>query len=99
MAELKTLRAKERLPLVRPGNTAFDGLYQVPTLDEVVDLARRSRSCTGRPVGVAPETKHPTYFRTAGLPLEKRLLRVLEGNGYGDAERSRTSSRASRPAT
>jgi len=86
LAELKTLRAKERLPLVRPGNTAFDGLYQVPTLDEVVDLARRSRSCTGRPVGVAPETKHPTYFRTAGLPLEKRLLRVLEGNGYGDAE-------------
>ncbi len=86
LAELRTLRAKERLPAVRPANTAFDGLYPIPTLDEVVDLARRSRSCSGHPVGVAPETKHPTYFASIGLTLDNRLLKVLDGNGYGDAE-------------
>jgi glycerophosphoryl diester phosphodiesterase len=56
LAELKTLRAIERLPQVRPQNTAFNGLYQVPTLDEVIDLARHSISCQGAPIGVYPET-------------------------------------------
>ena len=81
LAELRTLRAKERLPLIRPQNTAYDGLYPIPTLSEVFDLARHSRTCTGRPVGVAPETKHPTYFADAGLPLEERLVEELERAG------------------
>ncbi len=81
LAELRTLRAVERLPLVRPTNTAFDGLYPVPTLAEVLDLARHSRTCSGEPVGVAPETKHPTYFASIGLPLEKPLLRALKQAG------------------
>jgi glycerophosphoryl diester phosphodiesterase len=85
LAELKTLRAKERLPSVRPANTAFDGLYQIPTLDEVVDLARHSRSCSGKRVGVYPETKHPTYFASIGLAMEDRLLEVLESNDYDRA--------------
>ena len=76
LAELKTLRAKERLPAVRPANTAFDGLYQVPTFQEVIDLAMR------RHVGIYPETKHPTYFRLIGLPLEKLLVQTLRANGY-----------------
>jgi glycerophosphoryl diester phosphodiesterase len=76
LAELKTLRAKERLPAVRPANTAFDGLYQVPTFQEVIDLAKR------RHVGIYPETKHPTYFRSIGLPLEGPLVRTLRANGY-----------------
>jgi glycerophosphoryl diester phosphodiesterase len=59
---------------------AFDGLYQVPTFDEVVDLARRSRTCDGDPVGVYPETKHPSYFDSIGLSLEERLLAVLAAN-------------------
>ncbi len=83
LAELKTLRAIERIPTTRPGNTAFNGLYQVPTFDEVLDLARRSRTCGGRPVGVYPETKHPTYCASIGLPLEAELVRVLGDNGYG----------------
>ena len=74
LAELRTLRAIERLPDVRPQNTAFNGLYVIPTLDEVVDLARRSRTCDGKPVGVYPETKHPTYFDSIGLSLEEPLL-------------------------
>ncbi len=80
LADLKTLRTKERLAAVRPANTAFDGLYQIPTLDEVVDLARHSRSCSGKPVAVYPETKHPTYFAAIGLAMEDRLLQDLESN-------------------
>jgi glycerophosphoryl diester phosphodiesterase len=84
LAELKTLRAKERIPAVRPANTVFDGLYEIPTFDEVVDLARHSRTCDGRPVGVYPETKHPSYFDSVGLSLEEPLLQVLDANGYGN---------------
>lgn len=84
LAELKTLRAKERLPAVRPANTAFDGLYEVPTFDEVLDLARHSVSCDGKPVGVYPETKHPTYFDSLGLSLEEPLVAQLAANGLDD---------------
>jgi glycerophosphoryl diester phosphodiesterase len=76
LAELKTLRAKERLPAIRPGNTAFDGLYEVPTLQEVIDLANRYG------VGIYPETKHPTYFDSIGLSLEEPLVATLRANGW-----------------
>lgn len=88
LAELKTLRARERLPLVRPQNTAFDGLYEIPTFDEVLDLARHSVTCDGRQVGVYPETKHPTYFDSVGLSLEEPLLAQLRANGL-DHRRAR----------
>ena len=78
LAELRTLRARERLPELRPANTAYDGLYQIPTLAEVFDLARHSRTCTGKPVGVAPETKHPSYFAGLGLALEEPLVAELD---------------------
>ncbi len=86
LAELRTLRAKERLPQVRPQNTPFDGLYLIPTLDEVLDLARNSRTCDGAPVGVYPETKHPTYFDSVGLSLEEPLVRELRHNGFDRAD-------------
>jgi glycerophosphoryl diester phosphodiesterase len=76
LAELKTLRAMERIPQLRPDNTAFDGLYEIPTLQEVIDLAKRED------VGVYPETKHPTYFDTVGLSLEEPLVETLTANGY-----------------
>ncbi|MDR7184118.1 glycerophosphoryl diester phosphodiesterase [Microbacterium trichothecenolyticum] len=84
-AELRTLRAKERLPQTRPANTAFDRLYAIPTLDEVMDLARHSVSCDGRPVGVYPETKHPSYFDSIGLSLEEPLVAALKANGLDRA--------------
>jgi glycerophosphoryl diester phosphodiesterase len=87
LAELRTLRAKERIPMTRPQNVVFDGRYQVPTFEEVVDLARRSRRCDGGPVGVYPETKHPSYFDSVGLSLEDEVVHVLETNGY-DRRRS-----------
>jgi glycerophosphoryl diester phosphodiesterase len=76
LAELKTLRAVERLPDLRPANTAFDGLFQIPTFQEVIDLAKQEH------VGIYPETKHPTYFRSEGLPLEEKLVSILKQNGY-----------------
>jgi glycerophosphoryl diester phosphodiesterase len=86
LAELRTLRAKERIPGTRPANTAFEGLYQIPTLDEVLDLARHSRTLDGRPVAVAPETKHPTYFDSVGLSLEERLVAALGADGLDRAD-------------
>jgi glycerophosphoryl diester phosphodiesterase len=76
LQELKTLRAEERIPDIRPQNTAFNGLYEIPTLQEVIDLARR------RGVGIYPETKHPTYFDDIGLSLEEPLVSALKANGY-----------------
>lgn len=88
LAELRTLRAVERIPDVRPANSVFDGRYEIPTFDEVLDLARRSTTCDGRPVGVYPETKHPTYFDSVGLSLEEPLVAALKENGL-DGPRAR----------
>ena len=75
LAELKTLRAKERIPELRPRNTLYNGRYEIPTFQEVIDLAER---LSDEAVGIYPETKHPTYFRTIGLPLEKPLVARAE---------------------
>jgi glycerophosphoryl diester phosphodiesterase len=81
LAELKTLRAKERIPDIRQHNTIYDGRYPVPTFQEVVDLAKRLSRELHREIGIYPETKHPTYFRKQGLALEPRLVDVLNRNG------------------
>lgn len=86
LAELRTLRAKERIPALRPQSTAFDGLYPVPTLAEVLDLARHSETCDGKQVGVYPETKHPTYFDAVGLSLEEPLVAALRDAGLDSRE-------------
>ena len=79
LAELKTLRATERLPF---RSHAYDGREPIPTLDEVLDLvARRSRE-TGRRIGVYPETKHSSYFRSIGRPLEEPLIAALARRGW-----------------
>src|SRR5262245_34663232 len=75
LAELKQLRAVERLPGVRQRNTLYNGLFQVPTFQEVLDLRARLSRELGREIGVYPETKHPTYFRSIGLDLEPPLVR------------------------
>ena len=78
LVELKTLRAKERLPLVRPDNTRYDGRFEIPTFAEVLRLVQKMEKRTGRTVGVAPETKHPTYFDSIGLSLEEPMLGTLK---------------------
>ncbi|MDD9347349.1 glycerophosphodiester phosphodiesterase [Mumia sp.] len=82
--ELKTLRAKERISHLRPGCTAYDGWYEVPTLDEILDLAEVAATQYGRRVDVYPELKSSTYFRDRGLPLEEPLLRTLRERGLDD---------------
>ncbi|MCY7395185.1 MAG: glycerophosphodiester phosphodiesterase [Nocardioides sp.] len=77
LAELKTLRAVERLPLARPGNTVHDGRFEVPTFEEILTLAREASRRTGREIGVYPETKYPSYFAGLGLGLENPLLAAL----------------------
>jgi len=83
LAELKTLRARERLPRLR--GTRFDRAFEVPTLDEVLDLVAEANVRLGRTgrrrVGVYPETKHPSYFASIGLSLEPRLLAALRRHG------------------
>jgi glycerophosphoryl diester phosphodiesterase len=81
LAELKTLRAKERIPDLRQRNTIYDGRYQVPTFQEVIDLAKRLSRELHRQIGIYPETKHPTYFRKQGLALEPKLVDALNRNG------------------
>lgn len=80
LAELKRLRARERLPQLRPDNTRYDGRESIPTFQEVIDLARREGARRGREVGLYPEMKHPGHFRAAGLALEPRLLDALRRN-------------------
>lgn len=75
LAEIKTLRAKERLEL---RSHAYDGKCQVPTFDEVLDLIATVRRTTGKTIGVYPETKHPTYFRSINLPIEEPLVATLK---------------------
>ena len=81
LKELKTLRAKERLPDIRPNNTKYDGKFEIPTFQEVLDLRARLSRKLHRQIGVYPETKHPTYFRSIGLPLEPKLVSTLNRNG------------------
>jgi glycerophosphoryl diester phosphodiesterase len=79
LVELKTLRARQ--PMVER-DQSHNGKYAIPTLREVLDLARSEGARTGRTVGVYPETKHPTYHVSAGLALEDRLLALLASYGY-----------------
>ena len=81
LAELKTLRAKERLPQVRPESASYDGRYQVPTFEEVLELRERLSARHGREIGVIPEIKHPTYFDSIGLSMEERVVELLDEHG------------------
>lgn len=79
LAELQTLRARERLPF---RSHEFDGRFAVPTFDEVLALVDERSQATARTIGVYPEIKHPGYFRVIGLPLEGRLLEALTRRGH-----------------
>ncbi len=82
LAELKTLRARERLPQLRAANVVYDGQFEVPTLAEIIDLVKARGAETGRRIGLYPETKHPAYFLALGLPLEEPLVAALGAAGY-----------------
>ncbi len=97
LVELKTLRARERIADLRPANARFDGQFEIPTLDEILDLvhgadvvrahsARARHEPPPRRIGVYPETKHPSYFSRIGLGLEEPLLETLDRHDYAGRE-------------
>jgi glycerophosphoryl diester phosphodiesterase len=82
LAELKTLRAIERLPKLRPQNAALDGHFDIVTWYEMIDYAAAESLARGRRIGLVPELKHSTYFRSIGMPLEDRFLDSLKQHIY-----------------
>ena len=93
LAELKTLRARERLPELRAANARYDGQFEVPTFDEVLELVAEAEAqraaqarVAGLPpparIGIYPETKHPSYFAQRGLQFDEPLLESLSRHGY-----------------
>ncbi|MBX9690012.1 MAG: glycerophosphodiester phosphodiesterase [Candidatus Obscuribacterales bacterium] len=85
-AELKTLRAKERLPELRQRNTIYNGLYEIPSFQEIMDLVKRKNKEKQKRIGVYIEAKHPSYFRSLKLSPEKKIVEILEKNGYKNGE-------------
>ncbi|WP_121117507.1 glycerophosphodiester phosphodiesterase family protein [Croceibacterium ferulae] len=86
LAELRTLRARERIPQLRPANARFDGLYQIPTLAEIIALVRAREAETGRTIGLVPEIKHPGFLLTQGHDIAALAAAELAGAGYSDAD-------------
>lgn len=87
LAELRTLRAKERIPAIRPANARHNGLYQVPTLEEIVKLVRAKEAETGRRIGLYPEIKHPTFLlEEAGIDMVDLLLKEFRDLGVNAAD-------------
>jgi glycerophosphoryl diester phosphodiesterase len=84
LEELKTLRAIERLPFRAQ---VYNGVFQVPTLEEIIDLVNQVEEQTGRKIGIYPETKHPTYHDAVGLSLEEPLIETLTNKNFTDPER------------
>src|SRR3546814_14091599 len=68
--------------LLRPGNTAYDGRFEVPTLAEIIALAKRESTARRRTISIYPETKHPSYFASIGHPIEARLVEQLKPAGW-----------------
>ncbi len=84
LAEIKTLRAIERLSF---REHSFDGAYQIPTLDEIIDLVKQVEKDTGKKIGIYPETKHPTYFADKGYNTSQLLIDTLKKDNFTDPSR------------
>jgi len=88
LEEIRTLRAKERVPALRPANTRFNGLYQVPTFADVVKLVRAKEAETGRTIGLYPELKHPTFMlEEAGIDMVDLVLKELREQGLEPSDK------------
>lgn len=85
LAEIKTLRAIERIPATRPGNARMDGAFQVPTFQEIIDLVKSLQISQRRIIGIYPEIKHSTHFKNLGLAMEGLVVSTFHNNGYRSA--------------
>lgn len=79
LQEIKKLRAKERLDF---RDHSFDGKFEVPTLTEILKLVKAESKKYKKNIGLYPETKHPSYFKSIGLPLEESLIKELKKYGF-----------------
>jgi glycerophosphoryl diester phosphodiesterase len=79
LREIKTLRAVQTFP-ERPQR--FNGKFEIPTLKEIIALVKRESRKRDRTIGIYPETKHPTFHKDEGLPLEGRLVAILDRAGW-----------------
>nr|WP_314468613.1 glycerophosphodiester phosphodiesterase [uncultured Novosphingobium sp.] len=82
LAEIKTLRAVERLGAMRPESKSYDGQFQLLTLEEIADFVAAESAARGRKIGLIPEIKHSTYFAGIGLPQEQRFLDRVAASHY-----------------
>ena len=82
LVELKKLRAIERLGTIRTWNNQYNGLYQIPTFEEVIELVAAESAAIGRPIGLVPEIKHSTYHQSIGLKMEDRFIDILRAHPY-----------------
>nr|WP_239479203.1 glycerophosphodiester phosphodiesterase [Lichenicola cladoniae] len=82
LGELKTLRARERMPLIRPRNARYDGMFDIPTFEEIIDFVAAESAARGREIGLIPELKSTPFFRSAGLPTEDVFVRIIGAHRY-----------------
>ncbi|CAH2099841.1 unnamed protein product [Euphydryas editha] len=82
LAEIKTLRAVEPLPLIRPGNARLDKAYEIPTFQEIIDLVKALEVSENRTIGIYPELKNGLYFQRLGLAMEEKVVEIFHKNGY-----------------
>lgn len=82
LAELKTLRARERLPRLRPQNTRYNGHFDIPTFEEVIDFVAAESAARGKTFGLIPEIKNSTHFHALGFNPEETFLRIIAAHNY-----------------
>lgn len=86
LAEIKALRAIERIPNNRPGNARMNGAFTIPTFQEIIDLVKGLQNSQHRQIGIYPEIKHSTHFKRLGLPMEQLVVDTFHRNGYNEPE-------------
>lgn len=86
LAEIKTLRAIEPIPLTRPGNARLDKAYEIPTFQEIIDLVKALEISENRTIGIYPELKYGLYFQRLGLAMEQKVVDIFHKNGYTGKE-------------
>lgn len=82
LEEIKTLRAVESNPTIRPGNTRMNGSFEIPTLEEIINLIKSMEVSERRTIGLYPEIKHSSHFQSIGLPMEQTLVEILHRHEY-----------------
>ncbi|MDA3933288.1 MAG: glycerophosphodiester phosphodiesterase family protein [Gammaproteobacteria bacterium] len=86
LAEIRQLRAIERIPALRPANSRFDGQFSIPTFNEIIELVQALQQSGGRIIGIYPEIKHPAHFQQLDMAAEPVLIEALQQYGYRDRD-------------